>query len=259
MITVAGKTVLVTGGGSGIGLAVVDALLGDGASVGVLERDPAKCRALAARWPDLAVVEGDATCAEPNRRAVDAVLDRWGRLDAAMAFVGVFDLYLPLERIPEDRFDAAFEEVFAVNVKSALATARAAVPALRRSRGSLTLTLSSSSFAPGRGGALYVASKFALRGAVLQLAHELAPDVRVNGVAPGGTLDTDLRGPRSLDLDGQRLGDRPGRREELERRSPLRLALTPADHAGAYLWLASDRASGVTGEIVRSDGGAAVR
>ena len=78
-------------------------------------------------------------------------------------------------------------------------------------------TLSSSSFYAGRGGALYVSSKFALRGAVVQLAREVAPDVRVNGVAPGGTVGTDLRGPRSLGLDDHRLDDRPGRAEQLAR------------------------------------------
>jgi NAD(P)-dependent dehydrogenase (short-subunit alcohol dehydrogenase family) len=256
---VAGRVVLVTGGGSGIGLAVVDALLAAGAAAGVLELDPAKCRALEARDAGLVVVEGDATRREPTERAVAAVLERWGRLDAAMTFVGVFDHYTPLAEIPDDRFDAAFDELFSVNVRSALVTARAAVPALRRSRGSLVLTLSSSSFYAGRGGTLYVATKFALRGVVVQLAHELAPDVRVNAVAPGGTLDTDLRGPRSLGLSERRLGDRPGRREELERRTPLRVALTAADLAGAYLWLASDDARGMTGEVLRYDGGLGVR
>jgi NAD(P)-dependent dehydrogenase (short-subunit alcohol dehydrogenase family) len=254
---VEGRVALVTGGGSGIGRAVVDALLAGGARAGVLELDPAKCRAL--DGGDLVVVEGDATRPEPNERLVAELLERWGRIDVAMTFVGVFDLYLPLDEIPADHFDAAFDELFSVNVKSALATARAVVPALRRSRGSLVLTLSSSSFGPGRGGTLYVATKFALRGVVAQLAHELAPDVRVNGVAPGGTLDTDLRGPRSLGLAGRRLAERPGRREELEARTPLGIALVPADHAGAYLWLASDAARGVTGEVIRTDGGLAVR
>jgi 2,3-dihydroxy-2,3-dihydrophenylpropionate dehydrogenase len=83
--------------------------------------------------------------------------------------------------------------------------------------------------------------------------------VRVNGVAPGGTVATDLRGPRSLGLDGVRLDDRPGRAEQLEARTPLGVALTASDHAGAYVFLASDAARGMTGEIVRSDGGLGVR
>ena len=77
---------------------------------------------------------------------------------------------------------------------------------LRRTGGSVVLTVSTSGFYPGRGGVLYVASKFAVRGCVIALAHELAPEVRVNGVAPGGTLGTELTGPASLDLDGQVLG-----------------------------------------------------
>jgi NAD(P)-dependent dehydrogenase (short-subunit alcohol dehydrogenase family) len=259
VISVAGKVAMVTGGGSGIGRAVVEALLAGGASVGVLELDPGKCRALAELASDLLVVRGDATLPEPSEQLCNQLLERWGRIDVALTFVGVFDLYLPLEGIPAGQFDAAFDELFSVNVKSALVTARAVASALRRSRGSLILTLSSSSFSPGRGGTLYVATKFALRGALLQLAHELAPEVRVNGIAPGGTVETDLRGPRSLGMDQQRLDQRPGRREELEARTPLQVALTPADHVGAYLWLASDQARGVTGEIIRSDGGLGVR
>src|SRR5581483_9997757 len=104
-----------------------------------------------------------------------------------------------------------------------------------------------------------VASKFALRGFVVQLAHELAPDVRVNAVAPGGTVATDLRGLRSLGAFEQRLDDRPGRVETLKGRTPLSVALRPQDHAAAYVYLASDRCPGVTGEILRSDGGLSVR
>ena len=98
--------------------------------------------------------------------------------------------------------------MFAVNVKSQLVCVRAALPELRRAGGSVVLTVSTSGFYPGRGGVLYVASKFAVRGCVIALAHELAPQVRVNGVAPGGTLGTELTRPRSLGL--ARPG--PGRR-----------------------------------------------
>ena len=86
--------------------------------------------------------------------------------------------------------------MFAVNVKSHLHAVKAALPALRASgSGSVILTESTSAYYPGRGGVLYVSSKFAVRGLVTALAYELAPDIRVNGVAPGGTLNTDLRGP----------------------------------------------------------------
>jgi NAD(P)-dependent dehydrogenase (short-subunit alcohol dehydrogenase family) len=253
-----GKVALVTGGGSGIGRAVVDAYLSEGAQVGVLELSRTKCDELR-DVAGVAVVEGDATDPAVNRAAVDELVTRFGRLDVLATFVGVFDYYTPLVELPEDRFDAAFEETFAVNVKSAMLAARAAVPALRESRGSIVLTLSSSSFFAGRGGSLYVSSKFALRGFVLQLAHELAPEVRVNGVAPGGTLDTDLRGLRSLDQFDTVLDNRPGRAEQLRSRTPLQIALRPDDHAGAYVFLAADRSRGMTGEILRSDGGLAAR
>lgn len=139
-------------------------------------------------------------------------------------------------------------------------SAKAALAELaRRSGSSMIFTVSTSGFFPGRGGPLYVASKFAVRGLVVQLAHELAPAIRVNGVAPGGTLSTEMRGLRSLGLYDRRLADLPGREEQLRARTPLRIALTPEDHAGAYVYLASERARGLTGVIIHSDGGMAAR
>jgi len=255
----AGKVALLSGGGSGIGRAVLDAFLEEGASIGVLERDGDKCAALSRLGDRVHAVRGDATAAEDNARAVDETLERFGSLDTVATFVGVFDGYTPLAEIPPERFDAAFAEAFSVNVASVLHAARAAAPRLERSRGSIVVTCSSSSYWPGRGGTLYVAAKHALRGAVVQLAHELAPGVRVNGVAPGGTLATDLRGMAGLGQAGERLDDRPGREAALRARTPLEVALRPEDHAGAYIYLASDRARGLTGEIVRSDGGLAAR
>lgn len=87
------------------------------------------------------------------------------------------------------------------------------------------------------------------------LAYELAPQVRVNGVAPGGTLNTDLRGLASLGLDEVRLDDSPDRATDLAARTPLHVALSGEDHAWSYVFLASDRSRGVTGETVHPDGG----
>jgi enoyl-[acyl-carrier-protein] reductase (NADH) len=72
-------------------------------------------------------------------------------------------------------------------------------------------------------------------------------------------LGTDLRGPASLGFDDVRLDDRPGRAEQITERTPLHVALTPADHAASYVFLASPASSGMTGEILRSDGGIGVR
>ena len=254
-----GKVAVITGGGSGIGRAVVDAFVAEGASVCVLEHATEKCGALERLGGRVAVVQGDATRAADNERAVGVAIERFHRLDTLATFVGVFDHYAHLSEIPADRFDAAFGEMFDVNVKSAMLAARAATPHLRRTRGSIVVTASSSSFFAGRGGSLYVASKFALRGLVVQLAHELAPDVRVNAVAPGGTVRTDLRGLQSLGQSDDRLDDRPDREEGLRARTPLHVALRSEHHAAAYVYLASDRSPGVTGEILRSDGGLSVR
>lgn len=254
-----GKVVVCTGAGSGIGRAAVDAFVAEGASVGVLDLDPSKAEALGSAGPSVFALAGDATSVEANQALMAGALDRWGKIDAAVSFVGVFDHYMPLADIPAERFEDAFDEMFRVNVRSALTTAREALPSLRSSRGSLILTLSSSSFYPGRGGTLYVATKFALRGVLVELAHEVAPEVRVNAVAPGGTLQTDLRGPRSLGLSDVRLGDRPGRQEALEARTPLHVALGASDHAGAYVFLASERSRGMTGEVIRVDGGLGAR
>jgi len=254
-----GNVALISGGGSGIGRAVVAAFLAEGAAVCVLERDADKCAALSGRDDRLIAVQGDATSAEDNAGAVKRAVEQFGGLDTLATFVGVFDHYTPLLEIPDARFDDAFAEIFEVNVKPVLLAVRAAEPHLRERKGSVVITCSSSSFYPGRGGALYIATKFALRGLVLQLGHELAPDIRVNGVAPGGTLGTDLRGLRSLGLAEEALDDRPGRAETQQGRTPLQVALTGEDHSGAYVYLASRRARGVSGEIIRCDGGMALR
>ena len=254
-----GKRALVAGAGSGIGRAVLDAFLAEGAQVAALELDPAKTARLAADRPGCVAIQGDATSPADARAAVEAAAGSFGGLDVLVNCVGIFDFYRGLADLADDELDAAFDEMFGVNVKSQLVTVRAALPELRRAGGSVVLTVSTSGFYPGRGGVLYVASKFAVRGCVIALAHELAPEVRVNGVAPGGTLGTELTGPASLGLAGRLLGDTHGRAAELSGRTPLHVALTGADHAGSYVYLASDRARGVTGTIVQSDGGIGVR
>jgi NAD(P)-dependent dehydrogenase (short-subunit alcohol dehydrogenase family) len=253
-----GKRALVAGAGSGIGRAVLAAFGAEGARVAALELDKGKAARLADEVPGCVVSRGDATSLADARTAVGAVVDAFGGLDVLVNCVGIFDFYRGLADISDDQLDAAFDEIFAVNVKSQLVCVRAALDELRRAGGCVVLTVSTSGFYPGRGGVLYVASKFAVRGCVLALAHELAPRVRINGVAPGGTLGTELTGLRSLGLEGQMLSG-PDREQELRRRTPLQVALGSEDHAGSYVFLASDRARGITGTVVHSDGGIGVR
>lgn len=254
-----GRRALVVGAGSGIGRAVVDAFLAEGAKVGVLEHDPAKCSALREALPAAPVVEGDATTREANEEGVRAAVAAFGGLDVLVNCVGVFDFYRGIAELDAEVIDSAFEEIFAVNVKSHLHSVKAALPALQATGGSIVLTESTSGYYPGRGGVLYVASKFAVRGLVAALAHELAPTVRVNGVAPGGTMNTDLRGLRSLGLADRRLDDTPGREADLAARVPLNVALSGSDHAWSYVFLASERSRGMTGEVIHSDGGMGVK
>lgn len=251
-----GKRALVVGAGSGIGRAVVDAFLAEGAKVAVLERDPDKCDALRQQRPDVPVVNGDAISREANDRAVAAAVEEFGGLDTLVNCVGVFDFYKGILDIEDDDLEVAFEEMFRTNVLSHLRSIKAAVPALHAETvSSIVLAESASSFYPGRGGVLYVASKFAVRGLVAALARELAPRIRVNGVAPGGTLNTDLRGLKSLGLADIRLDDNPGRERELAARTPLNVALSGQDHAWSFVFFASDRSRGITGDSAHPDGG----
>ncbi|MEJ2865560.1 3-(cis-5,6-dihydroxycyclohexa-1,3-dien-1-yl)propanoate dehydrogenase [Actinomycetospora flava] len=252
-----GRRALVVGAGSGIGRAVVDAFHAEGARVAALEKDPEKAAAL--RSDGVPVVTGDATTRADNERAVAATVEAFGGLDLFVSCVGIFDFYRGLGEIDADVLDAAFDEVFAVNVKSHLHGVRAALEQLRAHRGAVVLTASTSSFYPGRGGVLYVGSKFAVRGLVTALAHELAPEVRVNAVAPGGTVHTDLRGAASLGQADRRLADTPDRAAELAARVPLQVALTAQDHAWSYVALASERSRGITGDVVHPDGGIGVK
>jgi NAD(P)-dependent dehydrogenase (short-subunit alcohol dehydrogenase family) len=251
-----GKRALVVGAGSGIGRAVIDEFRTEGAKVAALERDSSKCERLRQELPDAPVVEGDAITRDANDRAVAAAVDAYGGLDTLVNCVGIFDFYKGIGDIDAGDLSTAFDEMFRTNVLSHLQSVKAAIPALRSATGSsIVLTESTSSYYPGRGGVLYVSSKFAVRGLVATLAHELAPRIRVNGVAPGGTLNTDLRGLASLGLDGVRLDDTPDRARDMAARSPLGVALTGADHAWSYVFLASDRSRGITGETVHPDGG----
>lgn len=255
-----GKTALVTGGGSGIGRGVVDAFVAEGARVVVLELDPAKGEDLTGAHGDaVRVALGDATEIAANEAAVATAVAEFGRLDLVVCCAGVWDGSVSIADLPAEKLDEAFEELFALNVRSYLLAVKAALEPLTAARGSVILTLSNAAFHAGGGGPLYTASKFAVRGLVMQLASELAPEVAVNGVAPGGTL-TPLRGLRSLDQQGMRLQELPGVEELIRTVTPLGVAPVPADHAAAYVFLA-DRAHApaVTGSILRSDGGLDVR
>jgi NAD(P)-dependent dehydrogenase (short-subunit alcohol dehydrogenase family) len=229
------QAVLVTGGASGLGRAIVERFVGEGARVAVFDRSAEK---LAALGGEVVTFAGDVTSPADNTAAVAAAVDAFGKLDVFVGNAGIWDFFRPLADTPIEDLDRGFDELFAVNVKGYLLGARAAVDALRAGGGSMIFTLSNATFFPGGGGPLYTASKHAGLGLVRQLAYELAPYVRVNGVAPGA-MATDLRGPGALGLDHTSITDAMPIDVIMKEHSALERVVVPADYVGAYVLLAS--------------------
>jgi NAD(P)-dependent dehydrogenase (short-subunit alcohol dehydrogenase family) len=255
-----GQVALVTGGGSGIGRAVVARFLDEGARVGVLERVPSRAAQLEKDFgPAVVAMAGDVTQLDDNKRAVEATVSAFGHLDIFVGNAGIFDRSLSLADFPEEQLPAACDELFGVNVKGCILGVKAALPELLKAAGCVILTASVAGLNSGGGGALYTASKHAVVGLIRQLAIELGPRIRVNGVAPGGTR-TDLRGLSVLGQDDRSHFAEPGWEGRVRASNPLQMALEPDDLAGAYVFLASrTNARGITGAIVTVDAGVTLR
>ena len=255
-----GQVALVTGGGSGIGRAVVARFIEEGARVGVMERVATRADQLRHEFGDKVIgIAGDVARMADNKRAVAETVRAFGRLDVFVGNAGIFDVYARLAEFDEEKLSQAYEELFGVNVKGVIFGAKASLPELKKTAGSMVFTASVAGQNSGGGGALYTASKHAVVGLIRQLAVELGPDIRVNGVAPGGTM-TDLRGLSSLGNDDRSQFADPAMAERLRAGNPLQIALEPADLAGAYVFLSSRRnARGITGTIVTVDAGSMLR
>ena len=251
---------LITGGGSGLGRALVERFIKEGARVGVLESNAGRAEELAAALGShVTVTVGDVTRYADNVKAVERTVATFGKLDTFIANAGIFDFFQPLAQYEGEQLAAAFDELLAVNVKGGLLGARAAMPELVRSGGSIIFTLSNAGFYPGGGGPVYTASKHALVGVVRQLAHELAPKVRVNGVAPGG-MKTGLSGLNATGSAGQTLGQIETLDDMIIGITPLRIAPKPEQYCAPYVLLASkENSSPTTGTIINTDGGLGVR
>lgn len=254
-----GQTALITGGGSGLGLALVERFLAEGAQVAVLERSPEKCADLLARFDgDVVVTQGDVRSPADNCKAVADAIGRFGVLDTFIGNAAVWDHAASLVETDMDRLEQGFDELFTINVKGYLLGAKAAAPALIESRGNMIFTLSNSAFYPGGGGPLYTASKHAAVGLVQQLAYELAPKVRVNGVGPCG-MASDLRGPVSMGQQDMKIMDSRSP-EAIASILPLQFFPSPADFTGPFVLLAS-RANNqaLSGVLINADAGLGIR
>jgi NAD(P)-dependent dehydrogenase (short-subunit alcohol dehydrogenase family) len=234
-----GKIAAVTGGGRHLGRALVSALAAEGADVAFSYRESrvsALQQAEALRHAGCNVFVAAADARIPGEMAgfVGEAAAALGGLDYLVNNVGVFRK-VPLENLTEDVLDEAFD----VNVKAAVMASQAAVPHMRRrGSGAIVNVASVGGLRAWRSYLPYCASKAALIMATKVLALALAPEIRVNAVAPG-VLDV------------------PGAPEALESKMPLGRFGTQAEVVEAVLFLLTG-AGYTTGEVFRIDGGRAL-
>jgi NAD(P)-dependent dehydrogenase (short-subunit alcohol dehydrogenase family) len=235
-LTLQGKIAAVTGGGRGLGRAIVAALAEAGADVAFSYRDSRSgaeqlARNLEAGGRRVFVSPADARMPGEMAGFVDEAAAALGGMDYLVNNVGVFRKS-PLAGLTEEALDEAFD----VNVKAAVMASRAAVPHMRRrGAGAIVNVASLGGLRAWRSHLPYCASKAALIMATRCLALALAPEIRVNAVAPG-------------------ILDQPGAPAGLEPRIPAARMGRPGEVVEAVLFLLT-RASYTTGDVVRVDGG----
>ncbi|HMA17179.1 MAG TPA: SDR family NAD(P)-dependent oxidoreductase [Thermoanaerobaculia bacterium] len=245
-IDLSGKTALVTGGSRGIGRAAAGILAAAGARVAISYRanDAAAdgfVRETRAAGGEALALAGDVGNPREAHQLVSDVIAAWGRLDVLVNNAGIWEV----DEAGSGDLDV-WGRTFDVNVLGAHVVTDAAIPHLERERGSIIFV---SSTAGQRGEArhsAYAASKGALISYTKSLAAELGPrGIRVNCVAPGWV---------ETEMTAQALGNADAR-AEIERSIPLGRVAQPEDVAGAILFLASDLARHVQGEILNVNGG----
>jgi NAD(P)-dependent dehydrogenase (short-subunit alcohol dehydrogenase family) len=232
------RVALVTGAGTGIGLAVAERLQADGYALGFhTHRDDGNARArfeeASARGPAAWVV-GDVAEAGTAERLVGETVAALGRLDVLVNNAGITVAKPALELTGED-----FDAIFSVDVKGAFLLSVAAAKEMRRhgGGGAIVNVTSVHEHVPRAGFALYAAAKAALGMLTRSLALELAPDIRVNAVAPGAIAT-----------------ERNEEADELDPDIPLGRPGTPAEVAALVSYLAGDQAAYVSGASVLVDG-----
>lgn len=249
------KVALVSGGAEGIGRAVVERYISEGAKVAVLDINSIALKALKESYPEVVTVQGDVTKSDDNAKAVTATLTAFGRLDILVCNAAVFDYFTPLRKVKPEALKDHFDRLFHINVLGYLNGIHAASEALKESHGCVVLTVSNSGFYPGGGGVLYVASKHAVVGIIKQLAKEMAPEIRVNGVSPGAT-DTEMKSIDGISNKSQPLNHINGFHQNAAEAVPLKRIAIPSDHAALYVVLGSSELSPMTtGCVIHSDGG----
>jgi ketoreductase RED2 len=232
------EVVVVTGSSSGIGRAVAERFAADGARVIVnSSRSVEEGETLARSLPQAEYVQGDVSHEEDARRLVATALERFGRLDAVVNNAGTTG------RVPfadlEGADDELWSRILGVNLMGPWYLSRAVAPVLRETKGAIVNVGSVAGIIAGGSSLPYAVSKAALHHLTRTLAQALAPDVRVNAVAPGLVETPWTEGWEANDA--------------IVARTPLGRAATPEDIADVVVSLA--RTPFATGQVVVVDGG----
>ena len=231
------KVAIVTGGTSGIGEATAQELARRDWQVAAMARGKPHA--------EIFTVKGDVAQDADCRRAVKQVLDKWGRIDALVNNAGTTKMvpHPDLEGLSAEDF----ERIFRLNVVGPFQMVRACAAALKSAQGAIVNVSSVASLLGTGSSVAYAASKAALETMSFSLARSLAPEVRVNVVAPGHTRTPWHEAARGA-----------AGAAEVEKRysaiAPLRAVAEAADVADAIVWLI-EGARRVTGETIYVDGG----
>jgi len=239
------KVAIVTGGSRGIGYAIVTAFLKEGAKVILTASSQASAdKAVAKVLEEMpgAAVEGigpDLTSLKDVQAAFAAIVEKHGRIDILVNNAGVSES-TPLAAYTEETYDRVMD----LNVKGVFVPTKVAADYMvAQGSGVILNTSSMVSFSGQPSGFAYPTSKFALNGMTLSLARELAPKgVRVNAVAPGITETDMVKALPKAVID------------PMIQRIPLRRLGQPEDVANAFVFLASEEASYISGVVLRVDG-----
>ncbi|MBI1752895.1 MAG: SDR family oxidoreductase [Acidobacteria bacterium] len=239
-----GKTVLITGGTTGIGLATAQAFHAEGARVFVTGRNPKTLAEARALLPaEVEILEADSSDLADLDRLVGTLRSKVDRLDVLFVNAGIAS-FSPLEGVEEGHWDGQMD----TNLKGPFFLTQKALPLLGKGA-SVIFTSSVVSQKGFAGTAVYTASKAGLAGLARALATELAPKgIRVNSVAPG-PIETPIQAKLGLPEEA---------REGFRQRVSLGRLGASEEVARAVLFLASEDASFITGEELVVDGGLSV-
>ncbi|MGH3242311.1 MAG: SDR family NAD(P)-dependent oxidoreductase [Spirillospora sp.] len=247
-----GKTCLITGGAGSIGMATAERFLAEGARVLLADRDEAALNAAVdALGTDRAAGHRtDVTVDEDVAASIAAVLDRWGRLDVAIANAGVTGPIEPVTEYPVDEFDT----VLAVHVRGAFLVCKHALRNMEAG-GSIIIASSVAGLRGDPGVSGYITAKHAQIGLMRSVAKEAAPrGIRVNTIHPG-PVDNDFQAGLEKRL-GQVIGT--DATAFFNEQIPLGRHAAATEIAASMLFLASDESSFTTGTTLVADGGMSV-